>query len=37
MNKSAVFAIGMSVGALAYPVGVIVANLLQHRSILYPH
>lgn len=27
----------LTIGALAYPLGVIVGHLLHHRSIIYPH
>jgi len=27
----------LAVGALVYPLGIILGHLLHHRSIIYPH
>lgn len=30
-------ALWLAAGALAYPLGTVIANLIARRSILYPH
>lgn len=31
------FVLGLCVGSLAYPAGLVVGHRLAHRSVLYPH
>jgi hypothetical protein len=37
MSRPVTFALGLVVGALAYPLGVLIGHATHHRSVIYPH
>ena len=37
MRRAVWFAMGVNLGALAYPCGVLVGHALFRRSVLHPH